>query len=333
MTKRVKIYEIHKFNNFIFDTIYFLLMSPLKIMEIHKKDPINIINIHNFTYFLIIPFIIRKFFRIPILIKLPIDFTSFIRDTYMQKENKFRIRIMNYSWSKFFTKILIRKTDFIRTINEKMFNDLVNLKYPEKNILRIPNGINTKEFLGIKKLTHDNVHFGYVGRLIEFKNLRLLLRTFKLYLSKYPLDKLYIYGFGPEEIWISQYIMKNNLENNVILYGFEKDKAKIYSKIDVLIDTALAQGISNSILEAMCTNTFVIASDVYGNTDLIKEKSTGLLFNPYNKYDLLKKLLFYKENPIICQKIIINAKNEIINNFDINIITNKIYNFLKSRLL
>jgi len=331
-SNRMKIYEIHKYNNFILDTLYFFLKSPLKILKIHKKDPINIINFHNSTYFYSFIIIIRLLFKIPLLMKIPLDFTSFLRDTSMPKENKIRTRILNYSWFKIFKKIILKKIDFIRAINKKIYNDLISLNYPKERILKIPNGINSINFIDLQKNEREISHFGYVGRLVKIKNLKILLFAFKNYFLKYPLDKLFIYGVGPEGEWISKFAKENDLTGNVILHGFEKNKRKIYSNIDVLIDPSFAQGISNSNLEAMCTNTFLIASDVFGNRDIIKPKLTGLLFNPFKKDDLLSQLLFFKKNPEIIKDMIDNAKNEILTNYEVNIITNKIYTYLRSNL-
>ncbi len=332
VSSNVKIYEIHKFNNYFFDTFYFIIKSFFKIIKIHKKEPINIINIQGHPTIIISPFICRLFFKIPILMKMPIDFASFIRQIYMQEQHKIRSKIINYSWFKFFKNFIFKKLDFIRPINIKMYRDLVNLRFLKKKILLLPNGIYSKNFAGLQKIEHKGTHFGYVGRLTEFKNLRFLLEVFKIYLTKYPFDKLFIYGKGSEEEFILKFINKNKLNNNVILCGFEKDKTKIYSNIDVIIDPALAHGISNTNLEAMCSNTLVIASNVNGNRDLINDGITGLLFNPFKKKDLLEQLLYYKENENFAQRIIINAKKEILTNYDIDVITNKIYTFLKSRL-
>lgn len=331
-SNRIKIHEIHKFHNFLLDTLYFFLKSPLTILKIHKKDPINIINFHNSTYFYSFIILIRLLFKIPILMKIPLDFASFLRDTSMPKENKIRTRILNYSWFKIFKKIILKKINFIRAINKKIYDDLIDLNYPKDRVLEIPNGINSKNFFGLQKNKREISHFGYVGRLVQIKNLKILLYSFKNYFLKYPLDKLFIYGIGPEGDWISKFIKKNNLTGNVILYGFEKNKKKIYSNIDVLIDTSLAQGISNSNLEAMCTDTLVIASNVIGNRDLIKHKSTGLLFNPLKREELLNQLLFFKSNPEIINHIIENAKKEVLTNFDVDVITNKIYNYLRLKL-
>ncbi len=331
-SNRIKIHEIHKFHNFLLDTVYFFLKSPLTIIKIHKKDPINIINFHNSTYFYSFIILIRLIFKIPVLMKIPLDFASFLRDTSMPKENKIRTRILNYSWFKIFKKIILKKINFIRAINKKIYDDLIDLNYPRENILEIPNGINSRAFIGLQKNKHDVSHFGYVGRLVQIKNLRILLFSFKNYFSKYPLDKLFIYGIGPEREWISKFIKENDLTGNVILHGFEKNKSKIYSNIDVLIDPSLAQGISNSNLEAMCTSTLLIASDVFGNRDVIKHKLTGLLFNPFIKESLLSQLHYFKSNPEIIKNIIENAKTEILTNYDIDKITNKIYSYLRSNL-
>lgn len=332
ISNRLKTYDIHKFNKYKLDTIYFLIKSFFKIMKIHKKEPINVLNIHTYSNIIISPLIVRLIYKIPILMKIPIDFKSHLRGISLLKHQKIRSKIINYSWFMFFKRFIIKKINFLRPINNKMYEDLIELKLPKEFILEVPNGINSKKFIGLQKDEHKGTNFGYVGRLTEFKNLRFLLEVFKFYIAKYPFDKLFIYGKGSEENFILKFVSNNRLSNNIFLCGFEKEKTKIYSKLDVLIDPALAQGISNAILEAMCTETFVIASNVSGNRDLIKNGVTGLLFNPYKKEDLLKKLLYYKENKDLVQKVIINAKTEILLNYDIDIVTRRIYNFLKSKL-
>jgi len=327
---RIKIYKIHKFHNIYLDQIYFNIKTYKTILKIHKREPIDILNIHHYTHFKIVPILIRLIYKIPLLMKLPIDFEIFSRLIF--ESDNLKMKIFGFSWLKFFKKFLLKKINFIRAINNKMYEDLIVLKYPKENILRIPNGINSGEFANIEKRKKDIIHYAFVGRLVKIKNLRILLHAFKEYLSHFTSDKLFIYGFGPERDWISNFIKENKLSKSIILCGFEKDKNRIYSNVDALIDSSLAQGISNSILEAMCTNTLVVASNVAGNRDLIKHKLTGLLFNLSKKEDLLKQLLFCKNNPEIVKLIIRNAKKEILKIYDIDEITNNIYSFLKINL-
>lgn len=328
-SNRVKIYLIHKFKSSKLNTIYFFIRSFFKIVKIHKKKPIDVINIHSFHYNLIPPLFIQILFKIPILIKMPMDFITAYRE-----ESHFIIsRLFFYGWMKFFTKFIVyRKKIYIQAVNEKIYEDLCALKFPKEDIIKLPNGISSKNYLELKKLVSKETHFGYAGRLIKNKNLRFLLKTFSKYKLKYPKDKLFIYGKGPEEEYITKFITDNNLEENIVFSGFEKDKAVIYANLDVLIHPSLGEGSPNTILEAMCTTTFVIASDVSGNRDLIEHGKTGLLFNPYKKNDFLKQLIYYKNNRELRRQILNNAKNKVLSNYDIEIIANKIYRFLKSRL-
>ena len=252
----------------------------------------------------------------------------------MATHNSLISRMSYYGWMKFFKKFIIKIDKlYFQAINKKIYDDLINLNISKENIIKVPNGISIKKYESWKKNTFSETHFGYVGRLLRTKNIRFLLKTFMTYLSKYPTDKLYIFGKGPEEAYISNFIKKYNLSKNIILWGFEKNKSIMYSNINVLIHPTFGEGCPNTILESVLTNTFVIASKVSGIRDAIENKKTGLLFNPFKEEDLLKQLYFYKEEQYLVSKIMDDAKANIIKNFDANIVANKIYNFLKLKFI
>jgi len=264
-TNRVNVHIISKFRNYFLNSIYFIIKSFFKIIKIHKKKPIDIINIHTFSNILIIPFMLRIFFKIPILMKIPIDLSSYLANASKLSWFEIRAKMINIIWFYLFKIVILKRVDFIRAINELIYKQLIKLNYHKNNILKIPNGIFFNYFKAIKKIEHEGTHFGYVGRLVKFKNLRSMLDVFKTFFTEYNKDKLFIYGEGPEKDYIQNFIKRNNLVNNIFLMGYEKEKKKIYSNLDIVIDSALAQGISNTNLEAMSTKTLVIASNVSGN--------------------------------------------------------------------
>ncbi len=122
-----------------------------------------------------------------------------------------------------------------------------------------------------------------------------------------------------------------SLSDNIFILGFERDREKIYSSIDVLIDPAHGQGISNANLEAMSSNTLLIASEVEGNIDLITNGETGLLFNPRKKGSLLEKLIYYKKNPQQVKIMLENARKKIADTHNINSITHQILDFVLTK--
>lgn len=323
-----KILQINRFSGSIIGKIYFYLLSFFKMAKIHKIEHIDLINTHTFSYSVITPFLLKLVFKIPILMKIPIDFRSHIQDVYLMKKNTMLKKLICYSWLKLFQKFLIKKVDYIRVINSRMYEELKELKYPTARILRIPNGIRLDKYNKMDKNAHEGIIFGFVGRLSQFKNLRYMLGEFKGYFNKYALDKLYIFGEGPEIEYINNFIEKNGLSNNIYLLGYERNKEKIYANLDVLIDPSHGQGISNANLEAMSTNTLLIASKVDGNIDLIRDGETGLLFEPRNKGALLEKLLYYKELPEIAKSMTEKARRLISETYDIESISEDIINFI-----
>ncbi|KKK58273.1 hypothetical protein LCGC14_3046110, partial [marine sediment metagenome] len=111
----------------------------------------------------------------------------------------------------------------------------------------------------------------YISFIISWIPLVVCMRTYtsrtfdiaKL-INEYKNDKLLIFGKGPEQKFISNFIIKNKLTKNIILKGFEQKKERIYYNIDVLIHPTFGEGCPNTILESSLTKTFIIASNVSG---------------------------------------------------------------------
>ena len=83
-----------------------------------------------------------------------------------------------------------------------------------------------------------------------------------------------------------------------------KDIAKIFREIDVLIFPSLWQENSSLVLhEAILTKTPVIASDSGGVSELIKHSKNGLLFKGGDPADLFAQMQKVMENPILIEKM------------------------------
>jgi len=332
-TNRVKIKIIQKFKISKISTVYFFLKSFKELVDINRKKPIDVINIHSYYYDIISPLLMNYLFNIPLLLTTPTDFITAQKEEFTSKPQSLIYRIAYYAWMKFFTKIVRRRKNiYIQAINEKIYRDLINFHFSKDNLIKMPNCISSKEYLRVKKDDHKAVVYGFLGRLIKSKNIRFLLRSFSKYISNYPDDKLLIFGKGPEEPYIKKFISDRNLEKNITFWGFLKSKFDIYKKIDVLIHPSFGEGFPMTLLEANLTNTFVIASDVSGSQDIIDHKENGLLFNPYDENDLIEQLNYYREHQNLLPQLLEEAKNKVLTNFDIEIEVNKIYSFLKSKL-
>ena len=92
---------------------------------------------------------------------------------------------------------------------------------------------------------------------------------------------LKIYGDGELKDRLIYYIENNDLKKHVKLNGHETDTRKIYSNADLLIHSAIFEGLPNTVVEAMNYEIPVIASNSFGGTkEVLNNGKFGDLFNP-----------------------------------------------------
>lgn len=147
-----------------------------------------------------------------------------------------------------------------------------------------------------------------VGRLTAQKDYFTLLKAIKL--SKYKKFKVNIYGDGELKNKMIKYIVNKKIKKYVNIKGHETDKDKIYRNADLLIHTAIFEGLPNVIVEAMNYSVPVIASDCYGGTkEVLGFGKYGELFEPENCIELAKKIDNFILNPDILNQKILKSKS------------------------
>ena len=170
-------------------------------------------------------------------------------------------------------------------------------------IKQIYNGVDTDKFRQRNYTYQSNSHkviFGVVGRLAEVKNQLFVIKVINELLLKYPKYKekfeVHIVGDGPLYEMIRQCIVDYNVERNCKLLGKSNEVSELMQTFDVFVLPSLAEGISNTILEAMSCGVPVIASNVGGNSELVDEGKTGALYSVNNNNELIKLIKQYIEN-------------------------------------
>jgi sugar transferase (PEP-CTERM/EpsH1 system associated) len=142
---------------------------------------------------------------------------------------------------------------------------------------------------------------GTVGRLAEVKDQGTLLRAVALLLRDRP-DwrdrlRLILVGDGPLKDQLLAQVQELGLSEVVWMPGDRNDIAALLQAMDLFVLPSLAEGISNTVLEAMATGLPVVATAVGGNPELVKEGVTGSLVPPKDSQALCAALLTLIESP------------------------------------
>ena len=127
----------------------------------------------------------------------------------------------------------------------------------------------------------DCVIVGTVGRLQAVKDQVTLVRAFVGVLERRP-DlrshlRLAIIGDGALRQPCLEILAQAGLRDLTWLPGERTDVARLMQGFDVFVLPSLAEGISNTILEAMATGLPIVATRVGGNAELVEEGRTALL--------------------------------------------------------
>ncbi len=114
-----------------------------------------------------------------------------------------------------------------------------------------------------------------VGHLIERKGHDLAIRA----LGQLPEYRLLVVGDGPERAALGQLAATLGVESRVRFLGPQPhDKLPaIYGAADALVLASAREGWPNVLLEAMACGTPVVASNVWGNPEVVRSPAAGRL--------------------------------------------------------
>lgn len=166
-------------------------------------------------------------------------------------------------------------------------------------------------------LKPNNHSILFIGRLRVQKSVDTLINAAKILRDKLDNFNIYIVGEGELEENLKDLSISLSVDDCVHFVGTTNHVHFYLSQCDVLVLPSVFEGLPTVVLEAFRAKTPVIASNIDGSTDLVKEGVSGFLFNVGSPDDLAEKILkFYSmENK---NELSTNAYNSFIENYTID---------------
>lgn len=150
---------------------------------------------------------------------------------------------------------------------------------------------------GMKLYRKDGKPFIFVGRLDEWKGIRVLFSTWELLGENAP--ELNVCGTGPLDGWCREYAARHRLRVN--MKGFldhEEVKRMIAGSEALVLPTQWYEGFPMVIVEAYAMGTPVLGSE-FGNTGmLIEEGITGYRFDGRCPDSIIQAMKKLRESPL-----------------------------------
>lgn len=203
-------------------------------------------------------------------------------------------------------------------LSKDLANYLVDkVDVPRPSVAQVYNGVDTDAFFpapdGPQRIPgcpfdpEQHWLFGTVGRMQEVKDHTMLANAFVRALVLVPALRnrlrLVIVGDGPLRSQVQSILAASGLADLAWLPGERNDVADVMRGLHAFALPSLAEGISNTILEAMASSLPVIATAVGGNTELVTHGQTGYILPPSDAPAMAQRLVRLASNPQQCKRL------------------------------
>ena len=158
---------------------------------------------------------------------------------------------------------------------------------PDNRVISIPTGVDLETFqvgkyddrLKIHLSTNqDDVLIGTIAFFRSYKGLTYLLDSVKMVVGRLPHVKFVFVGDGPDYALIVKRRDELGLRENVVLTGFREDVPNLLASMDIFVlASTSAEGVPQSMTQAMAMGKAVIATHVGSVSEIVKHEKTGLL--------------------------------------------------------
>ena len=188
----------------------------------------------------------------------------------------------------------LHQADHVFTICEGLRRDIVGRGIPPDKVTVIPNAVDIENFepggqpdealkaeLGLAGATV----LGFIGSFYAYEGLDLLLDALPALLRDRPELRVLLVGGGPQEAALKAQASALGVADKVVFTGRvpHAQVQRYYDLIDVLTYPRHSMRLTELVtplkpLEAMAQGRLLVASDVGGHKELIRDGETGVLF-------------------------------------------------------
>lgn len=314
LSNSLKISKTIKYENYDIISMHTSLASfftRLGIMLLSKKPRLVINTVHGYLFDDNSPFIKKT------IMLLAEKFTTSVTDTI--------ITMNSYDYKIAKNHKLCKNNTYLTNgmgINLSLFP---SISHENKILLRQKYNFSVRDFLLI-----------YVAEFSKRKNQEFLLNALKKLINDgYKDIKLLLLGDGILLDECKIHAQKLGIAENVLFVGYTKDTCTYYQISDICVSSSRIEGLPFNIMEAMSIGLPIIASDVKGHMDLVKQNQNGYLFEYDNTYQFGNYVKNIYEDRRLWHNMSIKSK-ELSENYSIDVVFQRmvtiIYNEYKSRL-
>ena len=207
-------------------------------------------------------------------------------------------------------RFLCRWRDGMIAVSERVRRDVIRrLHLPPERVKVIYNGVDMNQFSAAREkraelrrargVNERETVFLFAARLVEQKCCGDFLAAFgRLQIRPGGANlRAWVLGDGPQAESLKKQAAEFADSGAVTFFGMREDVADFLAAADVFVLPSIREGFSNALVEAMATGLAIVATDVGGNSEAIRDGRDGLIVPPRDAQRLEDAMAQLWQNP------------------------------------
>jgi glycogen synthase len=231
---------------------------------------------------------------------------------------------LRYSATRWLETFVMRRVDAVATLCQGMRDEIVDRGIAAEKVTVIPNAVDADRFrfgdppdraLGQELGIDGAVVMGFIGSFYAYEGLDLLLQALPELLRRRPALRVLLVGGGPQEARLKQMTAERGLGARVLFAGRVKNDQvrRYYSLLDMFVCPRRSMRLTELVtplkpLEAMALGKVVVASDVGGHRELIRDGDTGFLFRADDRDALVARIVELATAPQLRERVALSGR-------------------------
>ncbi|MGE5102482.1 MAG: TIGR04063 family PEP-CTERM/XrtA system glycosyltransferase [Deltaproteobacteria bacterium] len=217
-----------------------------------------------------------------------------------------RAHSLRYRATRSLETYVLKRASQVTTICDGLGREIVSRGVRAERITVIPNAVDTSAFafgvasdreLQARLGLQGSVVLGFIGSFYGYEGLDLLIDAFAELARARSDVRLVFVGGGPREEAMKVRAVQSGAADRIIFAGRvpHDDVQRYYSVIDLLVYPRLPVRVTELVtplkpLEAMAQGRLLVASDVGGQRELVRDGETGFLFRAGSATALVERV-------------------------------------------
>ena len=219
-----------------------------------------------------------------------------------------------------FALIFAKKTVFLNVEYRNIVKKQMRLLFSDKRTTVIGNGIDLNLFKPNHTTDATCIRLGMQARLSVTKDHATLIKAFHIIVKQGKSDvnfELIIAGGGTQREELEKLAAELLIKDKVKFLGMLKETALpgFINSLDMYIHATLGEMMSTAIIQVMACEVPIIASDVFGVSNMIKNGENGILVPVGDEQTLAEAIQYYLDNPQVRASFAKTAFDFAVNNY------------------